>query len=359
MTKCPCRSERGTVIETIVASLALKGGSRMLRAAIESRNLGPEDASEMAVTVLEAIIAGQGKAATDLQRLEQKVDEMREDPYHAAMTSGANLLRDTALPHRRLADRQRTLESAQHMFSDAIGHARSHPVDLARAHTMYGLTWLALGEPRDLTTSLTRAIRILQQEVLTAFQLMCEWERDQERRRGAPATRFRKAIFGPDIIADWAVSNRWRQAQTEHEAVWMLYVMSHETCPYPRLKLPHGSAYSHPRPGLPVYATVSKPHRLLDADLTLGPADLTVANHGATLVRAELVTPVMDAEVVSPDVSALDRGGTLVHPGEAAQLRYEGGGRPAACLRLGRIDQVDLLVLMHTSWPGLMRGPLT
>jgi hypothetical protein len=339
------------MIEAIVASLALKGGTRLLRAAVEDRDLSRADASEMATALLDAIVTGQRKTNTDLQRIEQKIDDAREDPYHAAMTSGAILLQDAAPAHRRPEHRQAMLDDARLRFADAKAAAKTRPVDLARAHVMYGLTWLALGEPQDFAAALHSAIRILQQEALTAFQLMCQWERDQERRRAAPATRIREVIAGPDVISDWSASNRWQQAQTEHDGAWELYVLSHETCPYPRLDRPHGSAYSHPRPGLPVYGSFGKTVRLLDADVTLSSADLTVANHGATYVRAELVPSVMDSEkVVSPDVSALDRAGTMVRPGENVRLSYTGSGRPAACLFLGQAERVDLLVLLHNEF---------
>ncbi len=298
---------------------------------------------------IDAIVTGQRKADADLQRIEQNIDKMAKDPYAAAMRSGANLLRDASPAHRRPEDRQRMLGNAQQTFSDAIGFADDRPVDLARAHVMYGLTWLALGEPRDLTSALTAATRILQEEVLTAFQLSCRWERDQERRQAATTTRIRDAIFGREVISDWSASDRWVRAQSEHDAVWQLYLLAEGSSAYPRLVRPHGTTYSHPRPGLPVHVTISKAQRLLDVDLTLAAADLTVSDHGDSLVRAQLVTPVMDAQhVISPDVSALDRTGILVRPGETARIPHAGPGRPAACLSLGHAEGVDLRVLLHT-----------
>ncbi len=350
------------VIETIVATLAVKGGGRLIRAAVENRSLGSQDVGEVASAFLEALVAGQRKADADLARIEQKLDKLETDPYHAAMTSGTLLLADAAAGHRRPEDRQQMLDDGRQAFADAVGHARGRPIDLARAQVMYGMTWAALGSGDDLSLALNRATRALQAEVLTAFQLNCKWNREQQARATAPATRFPEAILGPSQTSpDWTASNRFSLAQKEHEAVWRLRVEAvGKSGSFPQLPLPHRSAYSHFRPGLPVRAWMGEQF-LLDTVVSLGPSGLHVDNRGDSMVRAELVTPVLNAErVISPDVSPLDRGGTVIRPGTKARLPHSGPGSPAACLILGQAEQADLAVLLHKEsvWPsrGLL-GP--
>lgn len=270
------------VIESIVATLALKGGGRLIRAAVENRDLGSTDAAEVASAFLEAVVAGQRKADADLQRIEQKVDRLSTDPYHAAMTSGSLLLSDAAPTHRRPDDRRQLLFDARKTFASAVGHAHGRPLDVARALVMYGMAGAALGSGEDLASSLDRATRILQFEVLTSFQLDCKWNREQEDRRAAPATKWREAILGPSSSQpDWSTSNRWYRATDEYDALWHLRMAADkEPGSCPRLPRPHGTAYSHPRPGLPVRIDLKTRTLLLDTWLTLDASGLSIDHRG-------------------------------------------------------------------------------
>lgn len=340
------------MIETIVATFAVKGGARLLRAAVEDRDLGSEDAGDVASALLEAIVASQRKADSDRVRIEQKLDKLSTDPFEAAMTSGTRLLEDAAPAHRRPEDRRHMLADARQTFANAIGHAHGRPVDVARAEVMYGLTWAALGSGADMWLALNRATRILQLEAITSFQLVCQWEREQEARRVAPANRFREAVLGPSSASpDWTASNRWTVAKTEYEGLWRLRIAADPTpALYPRLLGPHGTAYSHPRPGLPVRVSVDTPQQLVDTVMSLGPAGLHVEHRGDSPVKVALISPMLDSErIISPDVSRLDGSGTVVLPRTKVLVPHAGPGIPAACVSLGQAERTDLAVLLHSA----------
>lgn len=350
------------MIETILTTLTLKGGATLLRAAVEDRDLERSDAAGVITSLLEAVVAGQQQADASLSRIEGKLDDLALNPYHAAMTAGGRLLQDAAPAHRRPEDRRVMLGDARQAFAEAVGYGRDHPVLAARAEVMSGLTWLALGSPEDLRVSLNRATRLLQHEVLLSFQLSCQQSRQWEQRQESTSSKLRQALLGGSgPMPDWTGSDRFYRATDEHEAVWMLRVHTEQSYgPYPLLRRPHGSAYSHPSPGLPVQAMSGKTIQLADVEITMGPRDVLVSNRTGATVRVAMTESHLDPDSgISPDVSALDRGATFFRPGDTGRVVYDGPGKhPAACLAWGAAEGVTPAALVHGRFLGSsMMGP--
>ena len=337
------------MIETIVASISMKVGARLIKAIAENRDLNGADAGDIVTALLAAIVSGQNKANEDLLRLEKKIDVLTTNPYHASMTAGARLLSDAAPAHRRADDRRDMLNQARQAFAEAVGHAHARALDAARAEVMYGLTWLALGSPVDLPAALDRATRVLQLELITTFQLNAHMERDWERQRDATSTRLRKAVWGTvPQLPDSTNSDRSVLAQHEHDAVWKLRLML-EGAPtrFPRMLRPHGSAYSETRPGLPVRFDPGVRQQLLDTFVTLDVNTLTLENLGSSAIRFVLSTVAFGADgVIRPNVSPLDGAGKSLSPGMQVQ-GARNPGMDALCLSLGRSENEELTVLAH------------
>jgi hypothetical protein len=338
------------MIEAFVTALVAKGGMRVLRAAVENRDLSRSDAADVVTALLEAVVSGQKQVDEHLERIEGKLDVLADDPYHAAMISGGRLLSDASPAHRRPEDRAEMLSNARQAFSEAIGYARHRPLDAARAEVMYGLTWLALGEPKDLARCLVQALTLLQREVLASFQLTCRGYLDYAQRKSASSTKWREAIFGTGVdMPDWTASNRFYRATDDYEAVWQLHLHSGGAETFPPLHRPHASAYDHPTPGLPVRLVSGKPATMLGASLKLGERGLDVDNRSGTALAVALVHPILDAEqVLSPDVSALRQSPVQVPSGTSLHLPYPGPKQTAACVSFGRYERVDLTAVLHT-----------
>lgn len=340
------------MIEVFVTTLVAKGGMRVLRAAIENRDLTRGDAADVVTALLGAVVSGQKQVDEHLERIEGKLDVQAKDPYHAAMISGGRLLLDASPAHRRPEDRAEMLSNARQAFSEAIGHARHRPLDAARAEVMYGLTWLALGEPKDLARCLVQALMLLQREVLASFQLTCQGNRDHTQRKNATSTKWRAAILGVGVdMPDWTASNQFYRAIDDYEAVRQLHLHSSSAETFPPLRRPHGSAYDHPTPGLPVRLVTGKPVTMLGVSLELGERGFDVDNRSGNALAVALVQPSLDAErVLSPDVSALQRSPVQVRPGTSLHVPYPGPKQTAACVNFGRHEQMDLTAVLHTEF---------
>jgi len=338
------------VIETIVASISMTVGSRLIKAIAENRNLDGADAGEIMTALLGAIVAGQSKTNEDLVRLEQKVDVLTTNPYKASMASGARLLQDAAPAHRRAEDRRDLLNQARQAFSEAIGHAHGRALDTARAEVMYGMTWLALGSPQDLSLALDRATRILQLELITTFQLNAHQQRDWDAQRAATSTKLRNAVLGPSLqLPDSTDTDRFWNAQEEHDAVWNLRLMV-EGAParFPRIVKPHGTSYSHARPGLPIRCDPGVRQQLLDTYVTLDAHTAIVENRGSSPIKVAPGSIIFAAEgVIRPYVSVLDGpAGTYLPPGMQVHSPRADGPN-GVCLSLGRNENEELAVLVH------------
>ena len=117
------------------------------------------------------------------------------------------------------------------------------------------------------------------------------------------------------------------------------------------LHRPHGSAYDHPTPGLPVRLVRGKWCTMLGAAWKLDEHGLDVDNRGSSAIAVAMVKPILDAErVLSPDVSALGRSSVQVRPGTSLQLPYPGPEQTAACVSFGRSEGVDLTAVLHTAF---------
>ena len=337
------------MIETIVASISMKVGARLIKAVAEHRDLNGADAGDIVTALLDAIVSGQTQANEDLLRLEKKIDVLTTNPYRASMTAGTRLLSDAAPAHRRPEDRRDMLNQARQAFAEAVGHAHGRALDTARAEVMYGLTWLALGSPEDLPPALDRAAKVLQLELITTFQLNARMERDWERQRDATSTKLRQAVWGPSFrLPDSTNTDRSVLAQDEHDAVWKLRLMV-EGAParFPRMLRPHGSSYSEARPGLPIRFDPGVRQQLLDAFVTLDGNTLTLENFGSSAIRFALSTVAFGADgVIRPNVSPLDGSSTSLPPG----MQVHGDRNPGmdgVCLSLGRNENEELTVLAH------------
>ena len=338
------------MIETIVSSISMKVGSRLIKAMAENRDLNGADAGDLVTALLEAVVSGQDKANEDLLRLEKKIDVLTTNPYHAAMTAGTRLLSDAAPAHRRAEDRRDMLNQARQAFAEAIDHAHGRALETARAEVMYGLTWLALGSPLDLPAALDRATRVLQVELITTFQLNAHRERDWEHQRDATSTRIRNAVWGQSFkLQDSTNTDRFWLAQEEHDGVWRLLLMA-EGAParFPRMVKPHGTAYSNSRPGLPVRFDPGVRQQLLDAYLTLDASTVTVENRGSSPIRFALAPVTFAADgVIRPYVSPLDGpAGTFLAPGMQVQVPRL-AGPSGVCISLGHNEDEELAVLAH------------
>ncbi|MFC7489359.1 MULTISPECIES: hypothetical protein [unclassified Knoellia] len=337
------------LIETLVTSLSLKVGSRLLSAAIKDEGLGRGDAADFASAILEALVSGQQKANEDLARIEQKIDTLTTNPFHASMTAGYRLLRDAAPSYRKLEDRRVMLNQARDHFTAALGHAHGRPIDEARAEVMYGLVWAASGSGIDFARSLERATALLQHEALVSFHMACAAQRDSHSREASPSTRFREAFLGPDMrLPDFSGANRFVVAQQEHEASLALGEMAGLHHRYPRLLRPHGSIYSLPRPGLPIRISRSQTYEVMDVQATLTTLGLKVQNNSSRYVRAAMSKAELGPDgVIVSDMAALDHHGELVPSGQTTHVLGLPLGPNAACISLGRFEGVEVGVLLH------------
>lgn len=340
------------MLEAILSSLTVQAGSALISALLEGRSLNSSDASSLVTSLLKTIIAGQEKAESDFQRLEKKIDARARDPYRNAMGAGRRHLTDATLPHRLPDERQRMLHDARRCFAEAAASVDEGPLlDHAHAEVMQGLTWLALGEPKDVAAAFARAAADLEDEMLVSFALACRDEQGWEQRRNDPLNRLRESILGPStVLPDFTSSNRFWRSRADHEAV-QRFRRSVDGGPgrYPIVSQPDGSAYSVPKAGLLVQVLASSTP-IMGLRVELQRDGVTVANERGQSIIAAVAAVERDREGrLSPATGVLDRstGLRVVRPGELAVLEPPSNGRPMLCVRFGRAEDVDLLAKFH------------
>jgi hypothetical protein len=211
------------VLETLIPVLLVKGGGRLLAAAVEGRDLAATDASSVTTALLEALVEGNARTTEQLDRLQGTIDRLAEAPHEAAVTAGQRLLRDAAPAHRTAADRRQLLADARTRFADAIGHARDRR-QRAHGEVLYGLTWLAAGSPTDAVTSFTDAAGVLEDELLATFAAAVAADTAYVRaklQRNNPLGRLTDYLVGPPTGLAFGAEaggafDQWFLARTDH-----------------------------------------------------------------------------------------------------------------------------------------------